>query len=268
MFSMMAFLWIFMGEPTLSTTFDDASLQKGQTIWAGCQQAMGAGNLAEKQVIQTTVQIESPRKLSWKTQMTYTLHQAKTRRTKLASVQTDPPARVSGFDATWPWQLPQKQDVSKNPEKTALSGQLANMMRGSLKNEMRSWYQYLPILLTLKTKAAYLETESLDGQDCDVVRLLHPEDGSLLVDVWVDQNSQRIVQRRDWSRLRTDRPQKASLAKLSDYRNIDGVWLPFKIDARYKKTVLELEFDPKLDPGFFDKPEAARYLDPFSNEPQ
>ncbi|MDJ0835043.1 MAG: hypothetical protein QNK37_00920 [Acidobacteriota bacterium] len=239
-------------EPDRRTRFDAAALEEGRRIGEAFRRALGAEKLMDVADYQTIVKVENKRGLAWNLETTYHLVSGRSVRVKRGSGEP----KHSGFDGHWEW--------------TDRPGKHGGMVqRGSDKEQIRFWLQELPVIL-VKTDypMAEMTDETIDGKTHKVVRLLHPKDGSLLVDLWVDEDH-FIRRARYWSRYRADRPQRAFVYDLSDYRPINGVLLPHRMESRSRlKTLRSLVFNPSLPKDFYRKPDAASYLPPYKNIPE
>jgi len=217
-----------------------SELEKGAQIRIRMRKAMKLTEWANISNIQVTTKVQSKRGPTWNEVTTYASAEPK--------VWYKIKDRNVGFDGFWPWK--------DYPDKLGLTH------RGSEREEVRNWLQQ-PLILFTNDQLTYLwkETVSYENQSCDRVRVLEPNDGSLLCDIWIDQDQSLVRKIHFWGRLRPGRPQHEFTYEYTSYTDIAGIRMPLKWESETRlRKVLKLELNPKLPEGFYKKPENGRYL--------
>jgi len=243
-----------MASEEIKTLFSPSEMERGSHVLASCRQAMTSGQLSDVRDLRMKIEKLSPRNgLSWEEELTYSLEARKSVEVYLGSG----PVRWYGYDGRWPWVT---GELRSGP--TALRG-------SNIEEERRRFRNICVLLAETSLPAAWLNEEEIDGSMCDVVRVLHPEMKTLLVDLWIDRQTHLLLQMRIWGRDKGDGMRNETVFRYSDYREVAGLYLPHKWISKGRNiTLLSLELDPELPDGFYEKPEDASYLPAFQHVEQ
>jgi len=233
------------------TAFNANEMDRGALVLASCRQAMTSGRLSDVGDLRMKIRKESTRNgLSWQLDKTISLESRKSVEAQLGSG----PVRWRGYDGRWPWVT---GELRTGP--TALRA-------SDIEDERRRFQNLVVLLAETSLPVAWLEEEEIDGGMCDVIRVLHPEMKTLLIDLWIDRRTHLIVKTLKWGRDKGTGERRAVIYRLSDYREVAGLYLPHKWISKGRNiTLLSLELDPELPEGFYDKPEDATYLPAFNH---
>ena len=234
---------LFAQEPATAVE-NPSELEKGTQIRARMRLAMKLTEWANISDFQITIKVQSKRGSAWNKVITYASAEPKVRHQRKG--------RNTGFDGFWPWK--------DYPDNAAITH------RGSEREEVRKWLQQ-PLILLTNNQLAYLWKETVihNNQPCDRIRVLEPNDGSLMCDIWIDQDQSLVRKIHFWGWLRPGRPQHEFTYEYTSYADLEGIWMPLQWDSDTRlKEVLKLELNPNLPDGFYAKPENGRYLPEFS----
>jgi len=243
-FFLLFFILGFFAQEPAAGVAHSSKLDKGTEIRARMRQAMKLTEWANISDFRITLKVQSKRGPAWTEVITYASTEPKVRKTRKE--------RNTGFDGFWPWK--------DYPDTLGLTH------RGSEREEVRKWLQQ-PLILLTNDQLAYFweETVTYKNQLCDRVRVLEPNDGSLLCDIWIDQGQSLVRKIHFWGRLRPDRPQNEFTFEYTSYADIGGIWMPLQWEAGTRlKEVFKLKLNPNLPEGFYKKPENGRYLPEFA----
>jgi len=230
-----------------NASHDDTA--KAKALLAECRERIVLADFGTVSDFRCLERIVSTRnKLTWDKEYTISLQSRKHRSKRIGSASI----RHCGYDGQWPWCT---GDIG--------SGPLA--YRGSDVQEERRRFQNIVVLLvTSDLPAVWLSEEVIDAAMCDVVRILHPEMKTLLVDLWIDRRTHLVKQAREWGRLRADGSRDHTVFKYGDYRERSGLFLPHKLTSEGRiYTLLSFELNPELPEGYYEKPKDAAYLPAF-----
>lgn len=256
---MLFLLLLLLGEPDLRTDFDHEANTKGAGIWQRCTTAMGASYLKQHTWFHMELEVQSARGKTWTNHYVLNLKQPEMVRTRSGSHYD----LQYGFDGHQPWKGKRKPHAGV-ALKEVDGGLTSSFERGSAEESTRIWRAIVPVLITQNLKAAWLAETDVDGEACDLVRLLDPTNGSLFLDVWVAQETGWIVRIREWT-LRTGKQPRAAEQFFRDYRQVGEAWLPHMWGRKF--TYKLQHAGPVKEAPNFKKPVDAHYLPPYL-EPQ
>jgi hypothetical protein len=234
------------------TSFSEAELAKGAAIWQKCRVALGADTLANVAHVTFRLKVTGRSGGSWIDEYQVDLEKP------LYTINTQGKSftRKMGFDGYLGWEVPRNVDAP--PIKPAPKGTLA-----SNAEEIRRWYHTFAVLLVQSYPAAFLGEEDIDGTSYTIIRLLHPDDNSLFLDLWVSQADYRILQGRFWTRIRRDGTQRSYIMHFSNYKDFAGLQYPSIWKSKVTKELLSLE--PLNEAPDYSRPETAHYRKPRRN---